>query len=308
LLSGIPEEKAVKLASAFDPRLGIFAGECIRQLRAGSNAAPVITLKPIIAKNWEPIFQPIVGAVLTNLLQQIGNPSDAADAYARAVVIRQNARSSEDTQEAFRLLKMSAEQGHPEAQLTLGSIYEAGEEAPADYAEAMKWYLRADASGAPHAGCRIADMIRAGKGVQSDPEEAVKWLSKESERGCGAAQQKLALYYEQRQDVPRSLQYFRQAGTNGVTQAQTALGERLSDGVTTTADFAEAALWFCLAAKSGDRFAGASARRLEEKLTEDERERVEKEAERIFVAKHPQSKSRELQGVHEQMRSLLNRQ
>lgn len=49
-----------------------------------------------------------------------------------------------NTPEGLQLLKLSANQGHGEAQLQLAGIYEKGKHVKQDYAESLKWYTLAE--------------------------------------------------------------------------------------------------------------------------------------------------------------------
>jgi hypothetical protein len=64
-----------------------------------------------------------------------------------------------DYLQAFKWLSMAAEQGQPDAQVTLGQMYEDGEGLPQDYRLAAHWYRKA----ADH----VPDLGGAGVGLSS---------------------------------------------------------------------------------------------------------------------------------------------
>ena len=66
----------------------------------------------------------------------------------------------QDYSQAMKWFQLSAAQGNPEAQNSIGNIYENGYGVPVDYAQAMKWYLAAanqgNASGQANVGALYA--------------------------------------------------------------------------------------------------------------------------------------------------------
>lgn len=60
---------------------------------------------------------------------------------------------------AFRLLKPLAEQGTPEAQSLLGSLYQLGLGTTVDRGEAMRWYRAASDQGVGVASNNLAGML-----------------------------------------------------------------------------------------------------------------------------------------------------
>ncbi len=94
-----------------------------------------------------------------------GPYEDAISAYERG-----------DHNEAARLYRRAAEQGHAEGQLKLAFMYGNGEGVSQDDAEAAKWYRLAADQG--HAGGQLSlgNMYKRGQGVPQDNVQAYKWL------------------------------------------------------------------------------------------------------------------------------------
>jgi putative methionine-R-sulfoxide reductase with GAF domain len=72
-------------------------------------------------------------------------------------------------------LRQLAEQGDATAQFALGTRYAAGQDVPQDYAEAMRWFVRAAEQGNVIAQTALAAYYWAGRGVAPDPAKAYFW-------------------------------------------------------------------------------------------------------------------------------------
>lgn len=99
-----------------------------------------------------------------------------ADAqYAMAQVHREGAGGkAQDEAETRRWLEEAARQGHPTAQIELGTmlVESMGE---SSQKEGFSWLMRAAAAGNPAAQNRVAKLYRAGVGVDPDRVEAASW-------------------------------------------------------------------------------------------------------------------------------------
>ena len=98
-----------------------------------------------------------------------------------------------DCETALHLWRPLAEQGDAKAQASLGIIYAYGEGAPQDYAEAVKWYLKAAEQGHAEAQFTLGLMYRDGRGVSQDYAEAVKWWRKAAEHKATLLPRHLAI-------------------------------------------------------------------------------------------------------------------
>ena len=101
-------------------------------------------------------------------------------------------------EEALSWCRLAAEQGHPLAQIILGSTYEAGRGVERSAAEAAKWYRRAAEKGEAEAMGLLGSLYRSGgPGLDPDAAEAVKWLRRAADKGDASAMASLgALYAE----------------------------------------------------------------------------------------------------------------
>jgi TPR repeat protein len=84
---------------------------------------------------------------------------------------------------ALRLMRPLAEQGHADAQVKLGKMYDKGQGVPQDQAMAVSWYRRAAAQGDGVAPYILGDTYLIGRGVQQDYVTAHMWLNLAAARG-----------------------------------------------------------------------------------------------------------------------------
>ncbi len=82
----------------------------------------------------------------------------------------------EDDAEAVRWYRLAAEQGLAEAQVNLGVMYDNGEGVPEEDAEAARWYRLAAEQGHPKAQLNVAIQYITGEGVPADHVQAYAWL------------------------------------------------------------------------------------------------------------------------------------
>lgn len=134
----------------------------------------------------------------------------------------------------------AASRGAPEACERVGDCYRFGEGVSRDPVEAAAWYRKAAERKSWHAMLSLARMLRAGEGCAPDPEGALEWEKK-------AVDELLPL------------------ATNGLAEAQCALGDCACFGLGMAEDAAAAAAWYREAAEGGDwRATGRLARLLRE--------------------------------------------
>ena len=85
-----------------------------------------------------------------------------------------------DYKTAYRILKTLAEEGHPQAQVAIGSIYQLGLGGTAiDEDEAMRWYALASAKGNGLASSNFGSIAES----RGDRETAMRWYSKARQQG-----------------------------------------------------------------------------------------------------------------------------
>jgi len=98
--------------------------------------------------------------------------------------------------EAIKWYHKAADQGHAEAQTSLGHMFCRGQGVTVDCGEAMKWYRKAADQGYVNAQYCLGHMLRVGEGIAPDYAEAMKWYRKAADQGDAKAQFNLGLMYE----------------------------------------------------------------------------------------------------------------
>jgi|GEM_PF-5707591 len=137
----------------------------------------------------------------------------------------------------------AAEQGHVEAQYTIGfRIYGGNRE------KSLKWFLKAAEQGHQHAQFRAAEMYYKGDGVQKDLKEAFKWYLKAAEQGSSAAQGQVGKMYHKgegvSQDDKEAFKWFLKGAKNGYGEAQFNVGLMYYEGQVTPRNYKKAMKWF----------------------------------------------------------------
>jgi len=157
--------------------------------------------------------------------------------------------------EAFPYFKKSAEQGHADAQFTLGYMYEYGQGVDQDYKQAVYWYRKLAEQGDADAQCNIGFMYDEGQGVDQDKKQAVYWYRKSAEQGLAEAQCNLGYMYEYGQgvdqDKKQAVYWYRKSAEQGYAPAQNNLGEMYAKGQGVDQDKKQAVYWYRKSAEQG---------------------------------------------------------
>jgi len=93
--------------------------------------------------------------------------------------------------EAAKWYRIAAEQGHKDAQFSLGVAYYFGNGVTKDYAEAAKWFRKAADQGDAGAQFNLGVCYENGQGVAQDKAEAANWYRKAANQGNKNAQNAL---------------------------------------------------------------------------------------------------------------------
>jgi uncharacterized protein len=153
-------------------------------------------------------------------------------------------------------LRARAEKNDPQAQVTLGSLYQLGQSGlKADYKEAMKWFQRAAQQGDAGAMYRVGYMYFSGQGVSLNLNESVRWFKQSAQEGFAVAQFTLGTMYREGQGVPQnyseSLRWFYHAAEQGHAAAQHQVGVLIWHGKGAPQDYIEGCKWWYIAAANG---------------------------------------------------------
>ena len=116
-------------------------------------------------------------------------------------------RSVEDrgyAEKMVHVLEEAADQGHAQAQCSLGVVYEQGQGVAQDYSAAMKWYRMAADQGDAQAQYNLGVMYYQGQGVPQNISEALRWLYKAQVQGHERAKERIELITHLIQEIRTS--------------------------------------------------------------------------------------------------------
>ena len=92
-------------------------------------------------------------------------------------------------------LRLRAEAGDAQAQMTMGYRYDTGTGVSKDPAEALKWYRLAAEQGDVTSQSNLGVAYHYGRGVPVDHNEAMKWYLKAAEQNFPQAQFNLGMLF-----------------------------------------------------------------------------------------------------------------
>ena len=134
-------------------------------------------------------------------------------------------------EEAVKLFKNAADQGHSYAQNNLAEMHRLGQGVEQNENEAIKWFMKAAQQGIPNAQNNVGLACKTGEGTKQSDSEAVLWFRKaadhddyEVHRGISEAQANLGMMYFMGRGVAKSdseaVLWFRKAADQGNSEAQ----------------------------------------------------------------------------------------
>ncbi|MFM0306042.1 tetratricopeptide repeat protein, partial [Paraburkholderia sediminicola] len=168
-----------------------------------------------------------------------------------------NIRQLDASDARVRAIRLSAEQGQPEAEDILGRMYSVGQGVVRDDDIAAQWYRKAADQGYAAAQNRLGYAYLKGLGVPQNDALAVQWMTKSAEGGYAPAQDNVGVFYEYGlyglpRDVDRALEWYRTAAAQDYAPAQFKVGVCFQRGIGVPPDLKVAAHWFALSAQGGD--------------------------------------------------------
>lgn len=156
----------------------------------------------------------------------------------------------------LRLFRKAAEQGHPYAQVFLGSALREGIGIQKNEEEAISWFRKAAQLGYPPAQGLLGFALHMGISVEKNEEEAASWFRKAAEQGEAHSQWCLGVFLAKGIGVEKNeseaVLWFRKAAEQGDVKAQGSLGYVLDKGIGVEQNQQEAILWYRRTAEQGD--------------------------------------------------------
>ena len=158
----------------------------------------------------------------------------------------------------LKTLKKAAEDGEPEAQAQLGTLYVSGQGVPKDMGLALKWLKEAAGHGDLNSMFNLGIIHERGLDVDVDHEEAGLWYWQAAEGGDSGAKMKLGtMLIKGTGFAPgsRLTDAITASAEGGTPYAQSFLAKLYLDGAGVDADNSMAEHWFRKAAGQGDESA-----------------------------------------------------
>lgn len=193
--------------------------------------------------------------ILAVILSMLVFPFQALAGYDEGLA----AARAGDLATALAEWKPLANNGHPEAQYSLGIMYENGEGVAKDPVEAAKWYRKAAEQGHASAQFKLVLLYASGEGVAHDMAEAAKWCRKAAEQRHVMAQLQLGIMYANGfgvdKDRAEAVTWYRKAAEQGDAGAQFNLAGMYWRGDGVKRDIIRALKWHAIAARNGNQLA-----------------------------------------------------
>ncbi len=130
---------------------------------------------------------------------------------------------TERLSKAARWFRRAAEKGHAPSQYRLATLYELGQGAPKDQAQAMMWYSRAAENGHVKAMHNLAVLSITGSNRSANYLTAAKWFAEAAKHGLRDSEYNLGVLYERGLGVPKdpaiAYRWFSLAANQGDTKA-----------------------------------------------------------------------------------------
>ncbi|MBO4473660.1 MAG: sel1 repeat family protein [Clostridiales bacterium] len=136
----------------------------------------------------------------------------------------------------------------------IGRVYRNGPSGiQQDYAEAMKWTLKAADEGYPSALNNVGTLYYYGQGVELDYKEAAEWFVKAADAGYGSSCATLAYMYEHgmgvTEDPAKAFEWSLRGAECGNVDCVFDAGYYLKNGIGTQEDYGKAMEYFLIAAR-----------------------------------------------------------
>lgn len=129
---------------------------------------------------------------------------------------------------SFTQVMARAENGEPDAMLTMGTFHEYGTGLPKNFTLAMEWYAKAAEAGLPEGWYNLGICYEIGMGNPGDVEKAVLCFERAAALGLVPAMEKLSsIYFAGKylpQDNSKGLSWLKKAGSAGAGTANNTLG------------------------------------------------------------------------------------
>ncbi|MEJ0046551.1 MAG: tetratricopeptide repeat protein [Rhodospirillales bacterium] len=146
----------------------------------------------------------------------------------------------------------AASQGHAEAQGNLGAMFldeAAKKNSASDADKARNWLTKAASQGNVDAMYRLGLLLRHGYGIEAKPKSARSWFDSSAKGGNAAALTQLGSMSEEAGDAAAAAKFYGEGAEKGDASAQYNLARCLRDGIGVERDPVQSRKWFESAAE-----------------------------------------------------------
>lgn len=173
----------------------------------------------------------------------------AACAYAEGVGVAEN------DPEAFKWMKLAAEEGYSQAQTRLALMYSNSEGVKQDYSQVIQWFTKAADQQDEVAIYHLTSIYGNGQGVAQNHAEALKWMTLGSRLGYASSEKNLAIAYKNGFGIAKNdslaMNWFGKAAGHGDAESQYIVGRAHLDGFIVQKNESLAVDWFKKAVNQG---------------------------------------------------------
>lgn len=152
-------------------------------------------------------------------------------------------------------IQARANAGNVRAEHDLAELYKWGQGVKQNYAEAVKWYIKAAEQGDADSELNLGYAYQTGSGIKKSEKEAAKWIEKAAEQGIMEAEDSIGAAYLYgkgvRKDEVAAAHYFGKAAEQGDGDAMRELGLMRWHGQGLSRDLVAAYMWLTLSEKFG---------------------------------------------------------
>jgi len=176
-----------------------------------------------------------------------------------------------DPSEAIKWFRMAADQGVPLVQHDIGVKYFQGQGVEQNYLEATRWWELSASAGIADSQFNLGLMHYRGIGIPKNYVKAAKLFEAAAEQGHGNAQYSLAVMYafgqSKKKNYDTAIKWFGKSAEQNIAQAQFNLGVFHENGYGVPKDINKAKEWYQLAADQGLQEAIEKIRALKNRKT-----------------------------------------
>ncbi len=185
----------------------------------------------------------------------IANAGDFRSQYYIGYLYLNGYGVAQDSQEAIRYLKKSADQNYDMAQSLLAFLYNEGQVMPKDKKLALNLYKKAAAQNNISANLNLGVMYYTGDGVTRDYAKAIEYFKKvpiESQPIVSRYLGDIYLNNSELRDYKQAIKYYTISATNNDLNSFFALGRIYHQGLGTPQDMTQAIKYYKYAASQND--------------------------------------------------------